>query len=293
MKNGLLREATHADAAALDAFLAQYAETSMFLRGNLQAHGFHNREHRHGTTYWLYEPDGISAVVGCSNGGYLMCQAPDADAAFWCAASDVLAERRIEGITGVPEQVNAWADALDLAASAFSVKETEPLYKLSLDRIMMPDISGLSLRRPVASDAALLAEWFDGYARDTGITPTDGASGHAAAAVFIQHEAARILELNGLLVAMTSLNARVADIVQVGGVFVPKALRGHGLGGAVVALQLADLAQEGVQTAILFAANAAAARAYERIGFDLIGRYEIALLKSPTVIKRTRDVFQA
>ena len=80
---------------------------------------------------------------------------------------------------------------------------------------------------------------------------------------------------------MTSLNAQVADTVQVGGVYVPPGMRGQGLGGAVVAAQLAELRSQGTRLAILFAANVPAARAYERIGFRHIGSYEIALLKSP------------
>ena len=142
-------------------------------------------------------------------------------------------------------------------------------------------MANLVLRKPLADDFALLMQWFDGYAQDTGIAPTDGSSGKDAAAVFTAHEAARILEQGGTPVAMTSLNAQVADTVQVGGVYVPPGMRGQVLGGAVVAAQLAELRSQGTRLAILFAANVLAARAYERIGFRHIGSYEIALLKSP------------
>lgn len=290
MSDIALRMAEDADAAALDVFLAQYAETSMFLRGNLAAHGLGNTDHRHGTTYWLQERDGIVAVVACSNGGYLMCQAPEADSAFWQAAAGVLKGRSINGMTGVPDQVDAWADALGLTRQAFSVKETEPLYWLDLTQIVHPKMVGLELRKPEVDDADMLADWFRGYACDTGITPTDGASGEVAADVFTRHPAARILVRRGEAVAMTSLNAQVDGMVQVGGVYVSSTKRGQGFAGAVVALQLAELAVGTAHTAILFAANAAAARAYERIGFCRVGSYEVAILETPLDVKGMYNV---
>jgi len=277
----VLRRAVQKDSVAIEAFLAQHPETSMFLRGNLAAHGLDNSEHRHGTTYWFEERGEITGIIGCTNGGYLMCQAPTAARSFWDRAAEVLLDRNIEGLTGVPAQVNAWIGALGLKSDAFSIKVTEPLYRLPLDALREPDMANLVLRKPLADDFALLMQWFDGYAQDTGIAPTDGSSGKDAAAVFTAHEAARILEQGGTPVAMTSLNAQVADTVQVGGVYVPPGMRGQGLGGAVVAAQLAELRSQGTRLAILFAANVLAARAYERIGFRHIGSYEIALLKSP------------
>jgi GNAT superfamily N-acetyltransferase len=286
-----LRKADGGDATKLDAFLGQYPETSMFLRGNLASHGLDVSDHRHATTYWVHETQGIEAVVACTNGGYLMCQAPDRDAAFWDGAAAVIRGRKIAGITGVPTQVDAWVNALGLGRDQFSVKETEPLYRLGLDNLKSAELPGLHLRKPDDSDKNMLADWFDGYAQDTGIAPTDGASGDVAAAVFAAHDAARILERGGVAVAMSSLNARVAETVQIGGVYVPAALRGQGLAGAVVAAQLRELRAAGVKTAILFAANASAARAYERIGFQRVGDYEIALLKTPFEVKGSHDVF--
>ena len=287
-----LRKAGIGDAANLETFLSQYPETSMFLRGNLAAHGLGRSNHRHATTYWVRETQGVDAVVACTNGGYLMCQSPNGDASFWASASLAIRGRKIAGITGVPIQVNAWADALGLGRDQFSVKETEPLYRLGLEDILFPELIGLVLRKPQESDREVLVDWFDGYAKDTGITPTDGASSVVAAAVFAAHDAARILERDGVAVAMTSLNARVAETVQIGEVYVPTALRGQGLAGAIVAAQLSELRTASTTTAILFAANAAAARAYERIGFKRVGDYEIALLKTPFEVKGSHDVFQ-
>ena len=51
----MIRKATHDDIPALVGFLERHIETSMFLLGNLEAHGLDNTEHRHGTAYFLRE----------------------------------------------------------------------------------------------------------------------------------------------------------------------------------------------------------------------------------------------
>ncbi|WP_139792875.1 GNAT family N-acetyltransferase [Pseudophaeobacter leonis] len=85
----------------------------------------------------------------------------------------------------------------------------------------------------------------------------------------------RILEVGGAPVAMTNFNAALPSIVQVGGVYTPPDLRGLGYARRAVALHLAEAQQAGITEATLFAANPAAARAYEAIGFSRIGSYRI------------------
>ena len=83
----------------------------------------------------------------------------------------------------------------------------------------------------------------------------------------------------GVPVAMSAVNARLPDMVQIGGVYVPPELRSRGRGGAVVAAQLLEERARGVREAVLFANNDAAARAYERIGFARVGSYRVAILE--------------
>ena len=82
-------------------------------------------------------------------------------------------------------------------------------------------------------------------------------------------------------VAMAAINASVRDQVQVGGVFVPRENRNCGLGRKVTTAVLQKARTEGANTAILFANNPPAARAYEAMGFQQIGWYRIALLQTP------------
>ena len=102
----MLRAARAGDEAAIEAFLAGHAETSMFLRGNLAALGLFDREAPHGTEYFLAEsPDGITAVFGHSNAGFVMSQAPNAPEALWADVAAKIAGRKLAGITGEAAQV--------------------------------------------------------------------------------------------------------------------------------------------------------------------------------------------
>ncbi|WP_300059860.1 GNAT family N-acetyltransferase [uncultured Roseobacter sp.] len=281
----MIRVAVPEDAAALEAFLQPHAATSMFLRGNLAAHGIGASDHAHATTYYLSEAAGqITAVAGCTNGGFLMCQAPGAGPEFWADCAQALQGRRLVGITGVPAQVDAFAEALGFGDAAFRLKDIEPLYALSLADL--PDVRtrDVSLRRPRPEEAGGLAPWFEAYHHETGMGTLDGVDGRIAAQQFIEKADSRVMEIGGAVCAMSALNARTADMVQVGGVYVPPVHRGRGYGGRIVALHLAEVRAQAIGAAILFAATAVAARAYEAIGFRRIGSYQIALLKTPMVV---------
>ncbi|MGZ2256524.1 GNAT family N-acetyltransferase [Roseobacter sp. A03A-229] len=281
----MIRVAGPEDAAALEVFLQPHAPTSMFLRGNLAAHGIGSSDHANATTYFLCEGAGqITAVAGCTNGGFLMCQAPDAAPEFWAACAQALRGRKLVGITGVPAQVDAFAEALGFGDAAFRVKDIEPLYVLPLADLTDLRAHDLSLRRPRPEEVPWLAGWFDGYHRETGLGMLDGVDGLIAAQQFIEKPDSRVMEIGGTVCAMSALNARTADMVQVGGVYVPPEHRGRGYGGRIVALHLAELRAQGIRDAILFAATAIAARAYEAIGFRRIGSYQISLLKEPVVL---------
>lgn len=97
----------------------------------------------------------------------------------------------------------------------------------------------------------------------------------------VTEQRTRILTVDGQPVAMSSINARVIDTVQIGGVFTPKALRGRGYAGRAIAAQLNAEHAAGITKAILFAASQDATRAYSKIGFTQIGSYRLFLTKEP------------
>jgi predicted GNAT family acetyltransferase len=80
-------------------------------------------------------------------------------------------------------------------------------------------------------------------------------------------------------VSMSAFNATLPDIVQIGGVYTPPALRGRGYAKVAVAGSLIAARQRGVSRAVLFTDNPSAARSYEAVGFTRIGNYGVVLFK--------------
>ncbi len=280
-----LRRAMPQDAEAMEVFLAQFAATSMFLRSNLAAHGTDEQTHPHGTTFFLTtERQEVTGIFGISNGGYLMAQAPDAPPEDWDAFAAAIKGRTVAGMTGRPIQVAACLAATGLTHGPWAVLADEPLYHLTLTDLA--DVPG-TVRTPAETDRALLEAWFTTYALDTGQAepgdgPTEWAKARAGAA--IGSDDVVILEENGTPLAMAGVNARVSDIVQVGGVFTPDGMRGNGYARRATAGLLRQCGTQGVTQSVLFAHNAVAARAYEALGFQHVGEYRVALLATPRVV---------
>lgn len=279
----MIRKAEPEDAAAIDAFLTPFAETSMFLRGNLASHGVGQGGHSHSTDYFLWDRAGIHAVFGHTKGGFLMAQCPGLEHAAIAGFARAIAGREVLGITGVPEQVAAILEACGIASEDLSIDAEEPLYRMDLWCLEDP---GGDLRAVRDEDVPLLAKWCADYMAETGTLPGGSdpvTTGRDRAERAVGGDVRVFLKENEP-VAMASLNAKVAGLVQVGGVYVPPPLRGQGLGGAVAAARLIEARRDGADTAILFAASAEAAWVYERMGFANIGSYQLALLQTPQVI---------
>ncbi len=278
------------DRIQLEAFLDTYWETSMFLRGNLALHGMEGSTHRHATTFWADEDiTGICGVLGCTEGGLLMIQCPNADARTWSACREVLQGRTVLGGTGAPGQIEALMAALSAEDLVVAKSDTQPLYWLDIDNLKLPNCANdpaAGLRKAAASDQSFLEVWHMGLARDTGMDAAAVSDHQAMAARFIEEQVGRLLTWQGTPVAMTNLNARAEDCVQIGGVYVPPEYRRRGFAQAVVGLHMRELSQhDGLTRAILFAASEGAARAYEGIGFEQIGFYAMHLLEKPHTIE--------
>lgn len=281
----MLRPAQAGDEAAIEAFLAQHAETSMFLRGNLHEHGLFDRTNPRGTAFWIAGGQGVATVFGFSNAGFAMSQAPGADAELWQAFAEAVGGRVLNGITGAAAQVAQAKRAFGLHSAAFSLDAPEPLYRLALADLVVPDLPG-AIRQPTQDDRSLLDDWHRAYVTELRMSPPERVAVEARerAARAIATGTARLLEVDGMPVAMTAVTARLPGMVQVGAVYTPPALRRRGHARRAVALHLDELRREGVMEAVLFASGAAARSAYESIGFTHIGTYSLAILKTPVTI---------
>lgn len=280
---GVIRQAIATDGAAIDAFLANYAETSMFLRNNLAKFGIGVSTEPRASSYWIeIEGGAITGVFGKSNHGYMMVQAPNAKPSFWTQIAKLLAGAQTRGITGVPEQVEAALPALGLAEQTFVVNKDEPLYSVALSDVTQ---LGGEMRLATTADQDTLSDWFTGYLVDTGLAGSPQkahAEGKIRAEQAIGDPDVMLLCQDDELLGMAGINARVADLVQIGGVYTPPEARGQGFARRAVSGLLAH--QTNATRSILFAADTAAARAYEAIGYKHIGAYRVAVLREPYVV---------
>ena len=76
---------------------------------------------------------------------------------------------------------------------------------------------------------------------------------------------------------MTGFNSQFEDVVQIGGVYTPPEKRGRGHARRALAMHLAEARSKGATQAVLFAANAAAARAYEAVGFQRASDFALVM----------------
>lgn len=277
----MIRKAGMEDAGAIAAFLERHIETSMFLLGNLEAHGTDNSDHPHGTAYFLRETgDGITGVFGATNAGFLMCQLPGLSATEAQTYAHLLRGYTFHGMTGASDQVALILDALPVPGDSWQLNHDEPLYTLDLAGLAAPDAQ---VRMAEPRDRDTLEVWFDAYMTETSSHQGPGVAARRAEAA-IGSDRLRVLEEDGRITAMTGLNAQAGQAVQVGGVYVLPELRGQGRAGRVVAGHLAQLRDRGAARAILFAHSPPAARAYERIGFRRAGTYRIAMTRAPLTL---------
>lgn len=278
----MIREASSQDAEAIDRFLQGHAESSMYLRGNLARHGVGFGDDPHSTRFFLLGDAQITGVFGVTKNGYLMAQVPEMSVEAARAFLTEIAGQPILGMTGVTSQVETVLTVAGLQRSRYQLRHDEPLYRLDLKDL---PAAHEPCRAMTADDLEALEPWFAAYLVDT--DQADAAKAAELAPGRARADLAggqvRILIDDGRPVAMANLNAVVGAHVQVGGVYVPQEARGRGLAGRITIALLQEARDKGATTAVLFANNPPAARAYEAIGFQQIGWYGIALLSEPEV----------
>lgn len=271
------------DEAALEAFLLRHAASSMFLRSNSRAVGLADHGERLEGTYAAgFDGPEIVAVAAHYWNGNVVLQAPD----HLTAVLDLAvgrSGRAVKGLVGPWVQAETARRRLDLDANSASLFSREILMSLPLDRLKVPAplASGNVLCRAARADEV---EWLAACNRTyqveaVGRMDSPDLLDECREAAGWNFEKWWVLTENDSPVSCTTFNARLPDMVQVGGVFTPPDLRGQGYGRAVVAGSLLTARDEGVETAILFTAeeNEPAQRAYRALGFEEIGDYGLLL----------------
>jgi RimJ/RimL family protein N-acetyltransferase len=276
----VIRILRRGDEGALEMFLAPRADTSMFLRANARGGGLDDRGQPQQATYAAaIGRGGIVAVAAHCWNGILLLQAPE-QLGEVARAALAASGRPLKGISGPPDQVRAARDLLAVRKPA--VDDADALYALDLAGLRVPAaLSVLSLRRPRDADVPRLIAWREQYLVETGLSaPGPALHQDAKSGIDLLHARGDhwLLEDGGNPVAYTAFNARLPEIVQVGGVWTPPALRGRGYARCAVAGSLLEARLAGVRRAILFTNSAPAARAYEALGFTRAGEYGLLIV---------------
>jgi GNAT superfamily N-acetyltransferase len=267
-----LRPTTAADRPAILDHLRAHEASSIFPLANMIGTGPSPQQ------LWVAERG--EGVVALGQPGFLMPQWPGLDPGQVLAA---LSGQRLSALIGPTDQVDPLLAALGLSPRHYS---REPLCTLALNRLILPPAEGTRLEPPTPEDTGAVVEMRMAYDAETMAQRPQSARAKAESDVarWLGQGSHRLLWRQGQRVALSGLNARLADVVQVGGVFTPPALRSQGLARRAVAYHLAEARAAGALRAVLFAASAAALRAYQAIGFAQVGWMSLALLDRTVVV---------
>jgi len=286
-----IRALAPGDEAALERFLSRHADGSMFLRSNSRTAGLRDEGERLQGSY-VAAFDAAGEVVGAAahyRNHILVLQAPGAAGELARSAASE-SGRDVGGLVGPWSQVVEARTALGLDHRRTSLESTEDLYALELDELRVPPALAdgrLVVCRAPAGDAELAQAraWRVAYHVEA-LGSLAGPELDRAARDEIETTVARgelwlLVDRERGMLSMTALNARLPDVVQVGGVYTPPELRGRGHARAVVAGQLAALRGSGARRAVLFTErqNRPARRAYEALGFRVVGDYGLILFE--------------
>jgi len=278
------------DEPHVEALLAQHPDSSLFLRRNLAAGGVVDREARyHGSWVGAFERDRLVAVAQHTRFGTVLVQAP-AHVGAIAALAALASGRAVSGVVGPWTQVRAARAARGFDGLPMRVESHEGLYALSLDALVVPETltSGRwRCRRASRDDLDVLVDWRVAYNVEANHEPDDPqvrAWSCEEIETGLAERTGFVLEADGDPVAYQQFNAALPDVVQVGGVWTPPALRSRGYARAVVAGSLLVARAEGVPRSVLFTGedNVPAQRAYAALGFRRVGDWGLLFLATPT-----------
>jgi GNAT superfamily N-acetyltransferase len=280
-----LRILDPADEPLLEAFLAAHRDTSMFLRSNIRRAGIAFRpEPFHAVYVGDFREGRLTGVVAHTWNGMILMQALE-DAGELARECVRVSGRSVTGLIGPLDQVKQARAALGLTSSPAAMESDEWLYALDLSELIIPDAlsSGLvTCRPPLDGERDTLREWRFNYDVETlGSAASDESRRRSTEYLDVQiaERNAWVAVENNRPVSLSSFNATLPDIVQLGGIYTPPDLRGRGYAKVAVAGSLLVGRERGASRAVLFTSNPSAARSYEALGFRRVGDYGLVLFK--------------
>jgi ribosomal protein S18 acetylase RimI-like enzyme len=270
------------DHERLEAFLRRHRDTSMFLRSNARQAGLVYTGKRLEAVYMgAFQAGELVGVAAHGWNGMLLMQAPEQTAVISRALVEA-SRRPVSGLAGPAKQVREARGALALDEVPATLEEDEDLYVLDLAAWQMPDVlkDTAECRPPFPSERDTLIDWRVGYEVETlGRQETALLRAQAADWMdgYIADGVTWVAAASGRPVSLCMFNARMPDIVQLGGVYTPPAERGRGYARAVVAHSVLEGKKRGADRAVLFTSNPNAVRSYEAVGFRRAGDFGLVL----------------
>jgi len=267
--------AAEAEIPAVRAFLEDHVTGSMFPLVNLRDHGL-NGKHPRSMNFWVLREGGrITDILAISQEGVVFPQCPNMN---WEAVKPALKGKGIQGLIGNRMQVRSLQNAIGLSDAEAFLNHDEPQFLLDLSEMPVPVGPGQIIPITKAPEN-IIRTWMLDYqmnALSMAEAPTRAVVENSYA-TYCSNESHVVLMDGGTPISMTGFNARLPNIVQIGGVYTPPDLRGKGYARRALVLHLEQVRAQGVSRATLFAASASAVAAYESIGFKKIGEWTLCL----------------
>ena len=272
--------AVSADLAEVDAFLSAHVTCAMFPLTNLRQHGMSGDDPQAQHLWLMREAGQVTDVLALTHAGMVL---PVLPCARYKTAARVLAGRTVSGIIGRQDWARGMAQACGVSGP-YTLNRDDPHFALVLSDLRLPQ--GLGQIVPLAqAPEDTIKSWIHAYMIEALDTP----KAQADTEVFTRYD--RYVAANSHVVlmdgsqplAMCGFNARLPQIVQVGGVYTPPALRGQGHARRAIGQHLAQARAAGVQRAVLFSASEQASNTYRALGFSQIGQWTLLLLANPQV----------
>lgn len=275
------RSATDADVPKIDIFLSQHIQTSMFPLANLRDFGLRGDDPR-SVNIWVLG-GGPRAVFAITNEGMVLAQCPDCSDAELAAAIALIRGHKLFGLASEATQARRIMQLAGWEDRPATLNSDEPGFTLQLGDLVLPDTTGARLVPLGDVERSIPEAWRESYLVEAMDFAPERAQMQAKKdiAIYAQRNSHRVLLVDDQPVAMTGFNARLPEVVQIGGVYTPPNLRGRGYARLAVALHLVEARNAGASRAVLFAASDLAARAYMSIGFKPAGHFSLILFTNP------------
>lgn len=275
------RSATDADVPKIDIFLSQHIQTSMFPLANLRDFGLRGDDPR-SVNIWVLG-GGPRAVFAITNEGMVLAQCPDCSDAELAAAIALIRGHKLFGLASEATQARRIMQLAGWEDRPATLNSDEPGFTLQLGDLVLPDTTGARLVPLGDVERSIPEAWRESYLVEAMDFAPERAQMQAKKdiAIYAQRNSHRVLLVDDQPVAMTGFNARLPEVVQIGGVYTPPNLRGRGYARLAVALHLVEARNAGASRAVLFAASDSAARAYMSIGFKPAGHFSLILFTNP------------